>query len=401
MLTRGCRFSLPDSAVMAIGPMMWQAVDMAIAINWKTGFEIELMAPVGKSREDLAHTLARNHGGSVQRFFHPQSEPSKVPGRPTFENLTLGFHLHNAAGEIIASFVDDLTLQADFKKQTAPKPGWYRIIGDDARLLRLVIRHGKASLTAENVLKPLAVLFGTEALPHESGMYRVEDDRGVSVAICAPLPGERERPCEIVTAPIVTGHAEKLSQLLDEAAAQKFAVPFEGATHVHFDATPLCSAPVIASLVATFSKYGAELQQLVGVNGNCVRLGAWPDSLAAMTASEKFQMLTWPEARAEIAALSLSKYCDYNLLNIANENRLKHTFEVRVLPSTLDANHILRATGLFETILTWCCSSASQTATLPETLSMLIDQAPCSPSTANHWQRQIAARNKLAIAPFA
>lgn len=373
---------------------------MVIEVNWKTGFEIELTAPIGKSREDLARALAHKHNGIVQRFFHPQSEPSKVPGQPTFENLTLGFHWLDANGQNIASFVDDLTLQADFNKQRAPKPGWYRVIADDARLLRLVVRHCEAAASAEDVLRPLSDLFGTELLPHESGMYRVMDDRGVSVAICAPLPGERERPCEIVTAPIVTGHQEKLSQLLDEAIAQNFAVPVEGATHVHFDATPLLSATVIAKLVSLFAKFGAELKQLVGVNTDCVRLGAWPDSLLKLTASEKFQMLSWPEARAAIAGLTLSKYCDYNLLNIANENKQKHTFEVRVLPSTLDATQILQATSLFEALLAWCCSTASQSQLLPDTLTMLINQAPCSKSTSNHWQRQIAARNKLAITSF-
>jgi hypothetical protein len=369
---------------------------MVIAVNWKTGFEIELIAPIGKSREDLARTLARKHQGSVQRFFHPQSEPSKVPGRPTFENLTLAFHWLDADGQNIASFVDDLTLQADFNKQRAPKPGWYRIIADDARLLRLVIRHCGAALSAEDVLKPLTELFGTELLPHESGMYRAVDDRGVSVAICAPLPGERERPCEIVTAPMITGHHEKLSLLLDEAKAQNFAVPVEGATHVHFDATALCSAPVIAKLVSTFSRFGAELKQLVGVNADCVRLGSWPASLLEMTDSEKFQALCWPEAREAMAALSLSKYCDYNLLNIATDNKLKHTFEVRVLPATLNANQILRATSLFEAVLAWCCTTASSLEILPETLPMLLEQLPCSASTMQHWQQQIAARNRQA-----
>ncbi|AMO72088.1 amidoligase family protein [Sphingorhabdus sp. M41] len=373
---------------------------MVIELNWKTGFEIELTAPVGKSREDLARALAQKHSGSVQRFFHPQSEPSKVPGQPTFENLTLGFHWLDTDGQKIASFVDDLTLQADFNKRQAPKPCWYRIIADDARLLRLVVRHCEAASSSDKVLEPLADLFGTELLPHESGMSRVMDDRGASVAICAPLPGERERPCEIVTAPIMAGHQEKLSQLLDEAVAQKFAVPVEGATHVHFDATPLLSAPVIAKLVSLFAKFGAELKQLVGVNTDCVRLGAWPNSLVKLTASEKFQTLGWPEAREAMAGLALSKYCDYNLLNIANENKLKHTFEVRVLPSTLDATQILQATSLFEALLAWCCVTASQSESLPDTLAMLINQAPGSKSTSSHWQRQIAARNKLVITSF-
>src|SRR5438046_853017 len=45
--------------------------------SWKKGFEIELMAPPGHSREDLARIVAGKKKGSVQRFFHPQAEPSK------------------------------------------------------------------------------------------------------------------------------------------------------------------------------------------------------------------------------------------------------------------------------------------------------------------------------------
>lgn len=197
---------------------------MIVEVNWKTGFEIELVAPQGRSRDNIAHVLARKNRGTVRRFFHPQSEPSKVSGHPTFENLTQGFELLNSSGDPVACFVDDLTLQADFKKQIASQLGWYRIIADEARLLRLVMRHCDPEASADIVLGPLADLFGTKVLPHESGIFRVVDDRGVSVAICAPLPGERERPCEIVTAPMATGHHEKLSELLDEAIAQGFTI---------------------------------------------------------------------------------------------------------------------------------------------------------------------------------
>ena len=58
---------------------------------WKTGFEIELLAPRGKTRADLAHALAEKHGGAVKRVFYPQSEPSLAPGVQVFENLILGF----------------------------------------------------------------------------------------------------------------------------------------------------------------------------------------------------------------------------------------------------------------------------------------------------------------------
>lgn len=368
---------------------------MTAEIKWKTGFEIELAAPRGRTRKDLADVLALQSGGTVQRIFHSQSEPSKVPGRPTFENLTPGFQLFDSSGQWVASFVDDLTLQADFDKQTPSQPGWYRIIADEARLLRLVIRHCDPASSIDNVLEPLADLFGTKLLSHDSGMFRVVDDRGVSVAICAPLPGERERPCEIVTAPISSGHCEKLSQLLDEANAQDFTIPNEGATHIHFDATTLCSAICIAKLVFVFEKFGEDLKRLVEVNGRCVRLGAWPESLSELTSSEKFQSLDWPEARQELSKLSLSKYCDFNLLNIATGNDLKHTFEVRILPSMMDSTKIVEAAALFEGLLDWCIDPTTSPARIPNSLSLLLDSAPVTRTMKKHWQRKIAIESRI------
>lgn len=368
---------------------------MTAEIKWKTGFEIELAAPRGRTRKDLADVLALQSGGTVQRIFHPQLEPSKVPGRPTFENLTPGFRLVDTSGQWVASFVDDLTLQADFAKQTPSRPGWYRIIADEARLLRLVIRHCDPASSIDKVLDPLAALFGTRVLAHDSGMYRVVDDRGVSVAICAPLPGERERPCEIVTAPISSGHYEKLSQLLDEANAQDFAIPVEGATHIHFDASPLCSAPAIAKLVSIFEKFSAELKSLIEVNRQCVRLGAWPDALRDATGSKKFQALNWPEAKQVLSKLELSKFCDFNLLNIATGNGQKHTFEIRILPSTMDSNRIVEATALFEGLLGWCIDPTTSPARIPNSLSLLLDSAPVTRTMKKHWQRKIAIKSRI------
>ncbi|BAZ12540.1 hypothetical protein NIES4071_43710 [Calothrix sp. NIES-4071] len=49
-------------------------------LNWKIGIEIELMAPRGLSRQDLAVAIAQKYEGTVISYFHPQSEPSQVPG---------------------------------------------------------------------------------------------------------------------------------------------------------------------------------------------------------------------------------------------------------------------------------------------------------------------------------
>src|SRR5688572_31097924 len=99
------------------------------------GFEIELLAPVGRSRKDLAVALAEDVGGEIRRCFYPQSEPSLVPNTPVFHNLVLGYDAYDREGRRYARCVDDLTLQADLDRNAAAKDGWYRIVSDDSRLL--------------------------------------------------------------------------------------------------------------------------------------------------------------------------------------------------------------------------------------------------------------------------
>jgi hypothetical protein len=338
---------------------------------WKAGFEIELLAPRSQSRADLALRVARLHGGFVRRFFHPQQEPSKVPGKPKFENITHGFEALDSLGRPVARFVDDVTLQAGLNRSAAPLPGWYRIVTDDGRLLRLLIRHCEADSPLDRVLSPIAALFGTTAYAHPSGMVKVSDDRGVSVAIAAPLPGERERACEIVTPPIRDERNTLLGLLLNEARGAGFSVPLEGATHIHFDAGPLLSAGAIANLVRALSVHGDALKRLVGTNPNCIRLGKWPDALYTLVASPRFAALDWPAAQEALATVGLQKYCDFNLLNIATRNSVKHTFEIRVLPASLDPEPILDAAELFECILCWCIERPDETRPVPDDLAGL------------------------------
>ncbi|MCX7362063.1 MAG: amidoligase family protein [Alphaproteobacteria bacterium] len=334
-----------------------------MGLEWKTGFEIELLAPRGLTRFDLASRVARRRGGSVRRFFHPQQEPGGADGQAIFENLTPGFEALDSEGRPLARFVDDVTLQADFDRKAAALSGWYRILTDDGRLLRLIARTCDPDAPLDRVLAPIAALFGTTAEMHASGMVKVSDERDVSVAIAAPLPGERERACEIVTPPLDRDQEAVLGFLLGEAAAAGFTCPREGATHVHFDATPLLSARTIANLVAVLSRHGDALKRLVGTNPHCIRLGKWPDRLLALAATEGFAALDWPAARKELSTVGLTKHCDFNLLNLVSANKAKHTFEVRILPSSLDPTAIVEAAELFAAIRRTeraggCCSVA-------------------------------------------
>ena len=351
-------------------------------MQWKAGFEIELLVPRGRSRSDLAQRVAERHGGSVVRFLHPQSEPSKAKDTPTFANLTPGFEARNQGGQPLARFVDDLTLQAGLDRKAAARPGWWRIVTDDRRLLHLAMRHCQPEANLESALQPLAALFGTALDHHTSGMVKVVDEQGLSVAIAAPLPGERERTCELITPPLEADHEAALALLLAEARAEGCTLPLEGATHIHFDAAPLTSAAVIARLVSLLSAHGEALKQLVGTNPHCIRLGRWPEALLSLVSTPAFAALAWPAARKALSGVGLSKYCDFNLLNIAGANSGKHTFEVRILPATLEAAPLIDAAELFAALLAWCCQAPLP---LPADLHALIAVLPLPPRARLRW----------------
>jgi hypothetical protein len=326
----------------------------ASALSWKLGVEVELLAPRGSDRSALACVLAERIGGRVTRSFHIDSEPSKVPGQDIFYNLTPAFTVLHRDGRPVARLVDDQTLQADLDRAAPPRPGWYRVVSDDRRLVRLIARHADPSATLDEVLVPVGRLFGTSPTAAPGGMSKLADEADESVAIACPLPGERERPCEIVTPPLERDHAAHLALLLDTAAAIGFTAPAEGAVHLHFDASPLRRPAALARLVRYFAPRLAELRAILGTNPRCVRLGAWPSALLDIVSAPDFAALDWPAARERLRPLGLTKFCDLNLRNLVHEDPRKDTFEVRILPVSLEPGPILRAAARFEVILRDC-----------------------------------------------
>ena len=318
---------------------------------WKVGVEIELLAPRGSSRETLAAAIAGRFDGTVHRFFHPQSEPSKIVGTPVLENLTLGFEVRDLQGQPIAWCVEDLTLQADCDRHHPPRAGWYRIVSDDIRLMRLVQRVADPSAPLERVLDPVARLFDIRPEGGPGGMVRVRDRVGPPIAIAAPLPGERERPCELIVPPMVGGQGDRIGQLLGIARELRFEVPLEGAIHVHFDAARLCCARVMRNLVRWFGRYGSELKEHFGCNPHCQRLGDWPDALYSLVEQADWLELDWETARERLKTTGLTKYCDFNLSNLVVGDADKFTFEVRVLPVWMEEEPILEAIGLLSFVL--------------------------------------------------
>ena len=364
-------------------------------IDWKIGVEVELVAPAPGTRRDLAEAYAAAAGGSVRTFFHPQSELSKVPGKPVFHNLTLGFEARDAEGRRIALCVDDPTLQVDFDRHAAPRSGWYRIVGDDQRLLRLIARHADASKGLPGALEGVVEFFGAKLHPSEGGMFRMVDEVGAPICIGAPLPGERERPCEVVTPPLEADHGRRLDDLLEMARGLGFTVASEAATHLHFDAGPLCSARTVAHLVEILSAHGQNLRRLLETNPANRRVGGWPPALLELVRRPNFLSSPWETARERLAALQASKYCDFNLKNMAHAIESKHTFEVRVLPGTIEAEPILAAAGLFEAILLRAMhdepvASSQGSGSWTETTSFL-DGLPMQADLSGYWRQRIGS----------
>lgn len=357
-------------------------------LGWKIGFEIELMAPRGCSRRDLADQLANNVGGHVERCLYPQSEPSAVEGMAAFDNLILGFDVITQNGDRLARCVDDLTLQADLDRTQSGETGWYRLLSDDRRLLSLMQRHCLASDSLDKVLEPIATIFGTqvEALPN--GVFRVRDASGLSIALGSGLPGERDRPCELITEPLDNDHFAKLDSLLEAARQLNFGIAKESAIHLHFDAEPLRNARALSRLAQIVRMHRMSFRKLVDTNENNTRLGTWHKSIMTGLKQSKFIHLDWPQVQEEASNWKLSKYVDFNIMNLLTDVVDKDTVEVRILPGLIDTDAIISRAALFSGLMHWCAYGHDEA---PKKLRELISQFQLTPDLQAHWQARSAA----------
>ncbi|GAB1640606.1 amidoligase family protein [Krasilnikovia sp. MM14-A1259] len=353
---------------------------MTVRLHRRTGFEIELLAPPGRSRRTLARELAGRCGGSVRPVWHHDSEPSLVPGLGRFLHLTQGFEVRTGDGTPLCTLVDDVTLLADLDPRAAARPGWFRILSDDPRLTRLIAAHSDPGGTLESILEPAARLWGTSVQCH-GDVYRLDDPGGVTIALAAPLGGERERPCEIVTPPLTADHRAALERLLGPARELGFTVPREAAVHLHVDGAPFRSAPAVANLVRLFAHWREPLRTLLGTNPACRRLAPLPPALvAAADAAAPYEGLSRAAADG-----GLTKFFDVNLTQLFTDTPIRDTIEVRILPGAIDADAVLDRAGIVELLLERCLD--------PEPFPA----APADPAAAEselleHAARVLAAR---------
>ncbi|MEL6927882.1 MAG: amidoligase family protein [Cyanobacteria bacterium J06600_6] len=362
-------------------------------LDWQIGIEIELIAPPGLSRSTLAKQLCPKNG-RVERFFHLQSELSQVSTTPVFDNLTPGFAVFDDSGKLIAKCVDDITLKYDCQHSAPPKSGWYRLVSDDRRFLELIIQQCDPNASLSDVLNPLAYLFGTKLESNQGKkMFKAVDRQGDSIAIATSLPGERERPCEIVTPILRDNYRQYLSKLLATATKLDFSIPQEGATHIHFDAAALADTRIFCNLVNLFWTYGKIMRCLVGTNPHCRRLGQLPQSLWLLVNDPTFQQLPWSLAVLQLKQLQLTKYCDFNFKNLVYFTQDKYTLEVRIFPVWLEAESIVMAAELIVSMLQLAVASPylSQKESFNPDSSQVhkfLSQLPLSDQTYKFWVNQ-------------
>lgn len=325
----------------------------------RTGFEVELLAPAGSSRLELARELAARAGGSVRRVFHRDQEPSLVPGMASFHTLTPAFEVRGGDGALVCTLVNDVTLMADLDRAAPPRSGWWRAMSDDVRLIHLLAEQVDPGADLDEALVPVAALFATSVL--SAGAVRsVQDRSGATVAMAAPLPPQRERPCEVVTPPLVGDHTSALEELLAPARELGFTVPAEAAVHLHLDAAPFATAHAIVNVVRLFSWWAPALRAAVGTNERCRRLGPLPQALVAAAAHPvPGEDLESPAALERLRALAqeagVTKYADVNLANLLGASPVRPTLEVRLLPGLDRGEEIVRRSTLVGALLARCC----------------------------------------------
>ncbi|GAB7190321.1 hypothetical protein NUM3379_10270 [Kineococcus sp. NUM-3379] len=326
-------------------------------LHERTGVELELLAPRGASRETLAGELARRCGGTYTPVFHADAEPSLVPGMGHFLHLTKGFAVHRRGGEPLCTLVDDITIRADLEPRTPPVPGWYRVLSDDARLLRLVEHLADPAVGLAHVLDPVAAAFGVDVEVH-GPVRRLNDSAGATVALAAPLPGERERPCEIVTPPLVGNHLAALEELLEPARELGFTVPHEAAVHLHLDGSPYRDVSAFCNVVRLFAHWRGPLRRVLATNPACTRLQPLPTALVELVERPWAGRGGWPALREAARATGLTKFFDVNLTKVLAEDPDRDTLEVRILPGSLSGAEVVRRAALVEALLRRCRSAA-------------------------------------------
>ncbi|MBL9039447.1 MAG: amidoligase family protein [Archangium sp.] len=306
------------------------------------GLEIELLAPVGGSRDDLAKAVATTFGGRL-RFGWKYHGAGHLPdGRPDCQ-LSPATRVE-ARGRWVASFVDDPTIVDDLR----PGAGALRMARtDDVRLAAWLERHGWSSRPAlEARLRTTQRTFGGTF--DEDGLV---DPWGLPLVRWHRQSVERARVCEVVLRPLAPKEQRRVvTAVLSRAASLGFTVPAEAALHVHADAAPFRSTEALKHLVLEWSRTRKAWLARLKPNPRCRKLGPYADDVVRV-AKEAAPSLPFETLAAAMVLAGLKREVDLNLLGLVDRFPKQPTVEVRCLPCSLDADATMARLELVESLL--------------------------------------------------
>lgn len=325
----------------------------------RIGVEIELLAPAGVTRADVATAIAQLSPSSESRVvpIYAAGIESSRSGPNNYFHLTRGVKVVNAEGEIMCRLVDDATIQEGLSTDLS-ESGDYRIVVDDKRLLWLIERNTSAASSLRQCLLPLAKMYKTDIrATSDRRRYRVVVNQR-TIATALTQRSGRERVVEIVT-PVITGdYRQQLDQLLAPARAQGCVVPVEAAVHVHFDAEPFRDPGRLARLVDLFQTRAGELKDRFATNPRCRMLGPQPPELIELlepigrASSDGEVVPEWQDFEPQLMQLRLPKLADINLRNLQARAEGKDTVEIRILGPAIDTDQIVGQIHDLQTLLT-------------------------------------------------
>lgn len=297
---------------------------------WRVGLELELLAPDGKSRDDLARLLAKKAGGALRFGLKYHGAGTLEDGRPDC-HLTPASRV-DVKGKWLASFVDDVTILDELK----PGAEHRRIARtDDVRLAAWMERHCW-SPKSEHRFHALTKSFDTR----EEGDGLV-DPWGHPLVRWHHESTQRARVCEVVLRPLEPKERKPvLKQVMKLATSLGFTVPREGAVHAHFDAAPFRSTRALRELVLTWARERSLWLERFQPNPNCRKLGPFPDDVVRVAAVTDDD-LPFETLAAGLLLAGLHRAVDVNLLGLVERYPKQPTIELRCLPGSLDAEATL------------------------------------------------------------
>ena len=322
-----------------------------------SGFELELIAPPGQSRKDLAQALARRCNGTVRCGMKMLTLTIDDRGDWLGScELVPAYRVIDSQGRLRFQLEDDFSINAELDVAAAPSQEAWRLTCDDSRLAGLAERQVSGDSEAE-VLQNFLLLFSAHLDPplaDHPGLRPIVDSYGHLVAVHGRYGKERERVCEVVTRPLhPEERREVLESVIEEANALGFGPAKEGSVHVHYDAEPWRDPGTLCHLIQRWSSERTELLAKLEPNPATPQWrGGFSSEVQAV--ADQGADLPFTTLATNLLKAGLKKRSDLNLLGIARPGHRQATLETRVLPMSLDLAEFWSKLEILEAFLQDC-----------------------------------------------